>query len=96
MKVPKFLQSTLWSYDLTRMDNGKAKNLIITQVLNHGTWEQLLWLLKNYSLKDIKSVLRKPQRGVWQKETLNYWSKILDIKTKNNKKFKAFFTLDVK
>ncbi|MBU1486743.1 hypothetical protein KKH56_01660 [bacterium] len=46
MAVPKFLQSALWSYDLSKMDAGNKddKRIIIEQVLNYGIWEQLKWL----------------------------------------------------
>jgi hypothetical protein len=40
-KLPEFLQTCLWSYDLKELDpkDPRDRRLIITQVLNHGTWE---------------------------------------------------------
>lgn len=82
MKPPKSLKTALWSYDISKFDlkNAKDKRLIITQVLNHGTMRDVKWLLKTYSLSEIKEVVKKPARGVWWKETINYWRKILDVK----------------
>ena len=82
MPLPKFLQSVLWSYDLSKMsfNNPKDRSLIITQVLNHGDMKQLNWLTKTYSRKEIEEVIKKPQRGMWFKRILDYWLGILQIK----------------
>ena len=93
MAVSKKLQSALWSYDLKKVDKEADKNMIISQVLNHGTWEQLVWLLKNYSIREIKKILKNPNRGEWYPEVLNYWSKILNVKLTRQKTDKAMFSL---
>jgi len=95
MALPKLLQSALWSYDLKKMDKEKHKKTIITQVLNHGTWEQVSWVRDNYSTADIKEAIKKPSRGVWQKDALNYWIKILDVKVPREKFDRAIFSLKV-
>lgn len=80
-KLPPFLQSALWSYDLKKFDPKESgdKRIIISNILNHGTDQQVRWLLKNYSTREIKNVLKKPHRGSWWKESLNYWVKIFDL-----------------
>lgn len=83
MALPKFLQSSLWSYDLNSLDIEENKELIITQVLNFGSDKQMEWLFKNYSIKDFKKVVSEPDRGIWLEEALNYWTKILGIKLKD-------------
>ncbi len=80
MKVPKSLQSVLWSYDISKIDVKKDKNLIIQQVLNYGTMKEIKWLFKTYSATEIKHVLKNPSRGSWDSRVLNYWSKIFRIK----------------
>ena len=82
MPLPKFLQSVLWSYDLSKMssNNPKDRDLIITQVLNHGDMKQLNWLTKTYSRKEIEDVVKKPQRGMWFGRILDYWLNILQVK----------------
>ena len=82
MPLPKFLQSVLWSYDLAKMSprNSKDRDLLITQVLNHGDMKQLNWLTKTYSRKEIENVVKKPQRGMWFRRILDYWLNILQIK----------------
>ena len=80
MSIPKILQSALYSYDLRSLDTEKDYRLIVTQVLNHGNWQQVQWLQKTYGLAKIKEVVKKPDRGVWYDDVLNYWQIILDIK----------------
>lgn len=79
-KLPKWLQPVLWSYDVSKMNTEKDKGLIIEQVLNYGTDEELEWLIKIYRDKDIKKIILYPSRGNWFPEVLNYWLAILNIK----------------
>jgi len=80
MTVPKFLQSSLASYDVSKLNVEKDKNLIITEVLNKGDEDALRWITSNYSKKDLKQVISSPIKGFWLKKTLEYWLKIFDIK----------------
>ncbi len=82
MALPKFLQTFLPSYKISRMDlkNPYDKKLIIEAVLNRGNMKDLKWLFKVYNLREIKQVVKKPSRGVWRERALNYWLKIFDIK----------------
>ncbi len=80
MALPKFLQPCFPSYNVRNLDRIRDKNLIITQILNYGTEKDLKWLTKNYSKKDVKQVLSAPDKGMWLKEVLLYWQKILDLK----------------
>ena len=96
MTLPKFLQSTLWSYDLKSLDPKKDYRLIITQVLNHGNWEQVQWLKKTYGLEKIKKVVKNPSRGLWYDDVLNYWQIVLSLKLPKKKLKEALFSLDIK
>lgn len=80
MALPKFLQSCFPSYDLTRLDRGKDKNLIVMQILNYGTEKEVEWLGKNYSRQEIRKTIQSPTRGMWLKSVLQYWTKIFGIK----------------
>jgi len=80
--LPKFLQVFLPSYDISVMDlrNKDDKKLIIEAILNRGEMKDVKWLFKTYSTREIKNVLRNPSRGCWRDRSLNYWTKILDVK----------------
>ncbi len=90
-KTPKQFQRALWSYDVNKIDLEGDKREIITQVLNHGTWEELKLLYKVYSEKDIKEVVKNPRRGVWFKKVLNFWTTIFSIKLKKGVSERAIF-----
>jgi len=80
IKIPLRMKWLFWSYDIKSLDLKRDKKYIITQVLNHGTWEDLKWLYKAYSEKEIKAVLKRPMRGVWFEKVLNFWTTIFGIK----------------
>lgn len=87
MAVPKFLQPYLASYDLTKLDLKRDKDIIITELLNKGDGEALKWLVNRYSKTEIKKFVISPMRGMWLKSTLNYWLKVFGIK-ENKEKFR--------
>lgn len=82
MPLPKFLEPFLPSYDISKMDlkNPYDKKLIIEAILNQGTTKEIKWLFKTYSLREIKNVLKNPNRGCWDKRVLNFWTKVFNIK----------------
>ncbi len=82
LRLPKSLNSILWSYDLKNLSLERDKEIIITQVLNYGLWDDIKWLLKTYGEDEIKEVVANPGRGRWWKKVLNFWVKILDIEIK--------------
>ena len=81
MALPKFLQPFLPSYDISKMDlrDRYDKKLIIEAILNQGATKEIKWLFRIYSTREIKNVLRKPNRGCWDARALNFWTKFLDI-----------------
>lgn len=93
-KLPKRLQSVLWSYDISKIDLRKDKREIITQVLNYGTWEDLKWLYRVYSEKEIKEVVKNPRRGVWFEKVLNFWTLIFNLRLEKDIYQKAIFDIN--
>jgi len=94
MSIPKYLQSALWSYDVSRIDSIEHKDIIISQVLNHGNWKQLQWLLETYDTKDIKQAISEPKRGAWYDDVLNYWEQVLNLEIPKEARQKALFSLE--
>ena len=91
-KIPQKMKWLLWSYDIKSLDLKEDKDYIIPQVLNYGTWEDLKWLYKVYSEKDIKKVVKNPRRGVWFEKVLNFWTTIFNIRLKKEVWKKAIFS----
>ena len=72
-KLPAFMQSCLWSYDISKINPQKDQHLIITQAINYGTPQQLRWTLQNYTAAEIKEVVIHPTRGIWWRDKLRFW-----------------------
>ncbi len=79
LKIPKKFQSSLWSYDLAKIDPKKNSALVITQLLNYGGEEGRDWVFDHYTIDQIKNILVHPQRGVWQRVTLKSLLGYFDI-----------------
>ena len=94
MSLPNFLQPYLWSYDIRKIDKNRNRETIITAILNLGDEKAIKWLFNNYSLNDIKSVLRNPRRGMWHKISLLYWQKVLGVEAPKFKQELAYINLD--
>jgi hypothetical protein len=86
-KIPPYVQSALWSYDLEKLDLHQDKERIITNVLNHGTKQSTDWLLQTYSKQDISDVIASPRPGEWNKKSLNFWSIIFNITPRSRNRF---------
>ncbi|MFQ5681109.1 MAG: hypothetical protein ACE5GG_03550 [Candidatus Omnitrophota bacterium] len=93
-KIPRRLQAALWSYDIEKMDTEGARKLVIRQVLNYGDWNDLKWLWRTYSKKDIREVVEHPGRGIWFEDVLNFWCLMLRIKLPRAVRKRAIFSLD--
>ena len=92
-EIPSKMKWLFWSYNTKTLDLKRDKDYIITQVLNYGTWEDLKWLYKLYSEKEIKEVVKHPRRGVWFEKVLNFWTTIFNIRLKKEIWEKAIFSL---
>lgn len=79
MALPNYLQTYLASYNVSKLDVKRDKDVIITEILNKGDEKAMGWLASNYSKDDIKKVISTPIKGMWLKKTLGYWLKIFDI-----------------
>lgn len=93
-KLPKFLKSVLWSYELNKMDLKEDKEVIITQVLNYGDWKDLKWLYSVYTEGDIKEIVSHPRRGLWFEKVLNFWELMLGIHIPKEVRRAAIFHIE--
>lgn len=87
-KIPSFLKATRWNYNIEKLGIEENKRIIIESVLNHGADREISWLLRTYSEDEIVSVLKNPSRGFWDKESLNFWCEIFNVKIGKRKSLK--------
>ncbi|MBI5621805.1 hypothetical protein HY933_03010 [Candidatus Falkowbacteria bacterium] len=71
MKIPSATKSILWDVDPARLDQHKDKQFLITRLADKGSWQDIVWLRKKYSLAEIKRSVRH-SRNVSPK-TKNFW-----------------------
>jgi len=82
-KLPKSVESVLWSYDVNKIDLYLHKKLIISQVLNFGTRAATDWLFKTYELEEIRKIAEQIPIGQWDRKSLALWALYLGIKPKS-------------
>lgn len=68
-KIPKNLQSYLWSVNVNNLDLDKNKNYIINQILAFGGMDEYKWLFENYKKETIKEVFINKPSKVYNKKT---------------------------
>lgn len=78
-KVPESVRACLWFTDAKRLDWAAQKNLIVTQILNRGTWDAVQWVSRQYGMETMKQALRTPKRGMWFPQALNFWLKFFKL-----------------
>lgn len=59
MKIPKKLQSILWSTDVNLLDREKHKGYIIHQIFAYGSAKEIRWVFQNYSKEEIVKTFQK-------------------------------------
>jgi len=78
-QIPGFLQPFLWSYDLSRLDLDRHKDIIIKNILDFGTVQATDWLKEKYTSKEIRETIRNSYSSDWSKKSLNFWSLIYGV-----------------
>ncbi len=84
---PASVKAALWSCDTDRLDLEQHRERIITNVLNMGTHDALLWLFRTYTRERIAEVVAHPRPGEWNKRSLNYWSLVFDLEPRYTSRF---------
>jgi len=83
-KIPYRLQGILWSVNVKNLDLEKDKNYIIHQVLMYGDLNEIKWLFKVYSKKEIRNVFEEAPRKIYSPQAFNFIKNIiLDLKRKS-------------
>lgn len=79
--LPQNLKSLFWSYDFDRLDTQTHKRLIILQVLNYGSLEQLKWLKAVYGEDEIRYFLETTPVTEFRPQALRLVSLIFAVKS---------------
>lgn len=85
--LPAAVKAALWSYDPERLDLQEHAERIITNVLNIGTHEALLWLFSTYPREQLAAVVANPRPGEWNERSLNYWALVFGVEPNRRTRF---------
>ena len=83
MKIPKTLQSKIWSVNIDKLDEKKDAALIVHKVLSYGYLDDLKWLLKTYSRENLRKVFVDKPINIYTKPAFNF-AKTYILKLKGN------------
>lgn len=73
-KIPQRLQAVLWSCDIKQLDLKRDRAYIIHQILIYGTMEDLKWLFKTYTKKEVvQTFIQVPYKSYSQ--LIYHWVK---------------------
>jgi len=71
MTIPKTVKRLFWDIDFNSIDLKKNHNFFITRIADKGGLNDLRWLVKKFSKKEISRAVNK-SRNVSAK-TKNFW-----------------------
>lgn len=92
--IPEAVRACLWFADSDTIDWEAQQDLIITQILNRGTWEAVRWAHRHYGEEAIRQVVSHPKRGLWFPQVLQFWSLFFELSLKRETLVKALHCLD--
>lgn len=72
-------KNMFWDVDTSKLDFEKHHKIIITQVLNYGSPEDIQALFRVYSEETIREVLRNPIKGMWFPSTYRAFCNMLEV-----------------
>jgi hypothetical protein len=86
-EIPQAVKAALWSLDPERTDLRAHKDRIITNVLNLGTHEALVWLFATYPRQEIAELVAHPRPGEWNRKSLNFWALVFAVEPRVTGRF---------
>jgi hypothetical protein len=92
-EIPEPVRACLWFSDPEQIDWGQQKVLIITSVLNRGTWPAVRWIFYRYGEESVREAIKDPQRGLWFPHTLHFWQLYFDLSLPEDVQQKALIRI---
>jgi hypothetical protein len=78
--IPSELKPYFQEYDLQSLEVERDAVLIIQRVLEHGTWDEVRWLLGVYGAPRVRAFLREHGERLLSQTAFNYWRKLFGIR----------------
>jgi len=77
--VPRKLRALFWDTNLEKFDPAAYPVYTIERVLEHGDEEDMAWLLRVFSVEQIREVLRTDRHLT--SRSANFWALVFDLPT---------------
>jgi hypothetical protein len=78
--IPSGLWPHFQEYDPRRLDREQDADLIVQRTLEHGTWEEIRWLVASYGVERIREFVRLRGERLLSAATFTYWRKLLGLR----------------
>lgn len=80
--IPRRFEPLFPEYEITKLNVGRDRIVVISRILDFGTISELKWLLKRYSREEIKSFLIKDGGRLLSPRSLNFWTMFFNVEYK--------------
>lgn len=76
MIIPELIRPLLWEFDTEDPSGTETmERVIIERVMQRGSWEQMRWLLRQYSRDRLRRFIQDRGRRVLPPRELNFWAR---------------------
>ena len=72
--IPARMRSLFPEYEISRLNAGRDRSIVVTRILDRGTREEVRWLLRRLPLASVKDVLVKDGARLMSDRALRLWS----------------------
>lgn len=76
-KLPQSFKSYFWDVDFNKLAPKKDANFILKRLLDRGNTQAILWVNKNYTPQDIKSLLTTTRD--LDTKTAKFWADVYKL-----------------
>ena len=87
--LPEYIRALFWDFDPQIIDINKHSDLIISRIMERGSWQSMQWLQRTYSPRALKNFLERRGKKILPLRELNYWTLILNISQKIRRQWKS-------
>ena len=80
--VPAKLEHLFPEYDISKLNVGKDRVVIMSRIFDYGNAKELRWLKTRYSLNEIKNFVTNHASRLLTARSLNFWALYYNVTPK--------------
>jgi hypothetical protein len=74
--LPKDFRGYFWDCDFSQLTLNIYRNFILKRLLQYGGKDALVWVLKNFSASEVRSILNNKGKKELDKRSFVFWQKL--------------------